>query len=117
MRHAIVVACGSVLWEDQGLSLARLCRACGLPIEAVCAMVQEGILEPEGSRPGRWRFAPDCIARVRLAQRLQIELGVNLAGAAVALNLLDRIERLEAQLRARGARRSRVSNPQKGESR
>lgn len=118
MRHAIVaVTTGTVLGEEREISLAQLCRACGLSTEVVCAMVHEGILEPRGSRPGRWRFAPDHVTRVRLARRLLVELGVNLAGAAVALNLLDRIERLDAQLRARGARRSPVSSPQKGESR
>jgi chaperone modulatory protein CbpM len=72
MRHAIVaVATGSVLGEDCEISVTQLCRACGLPVEAVHAMVEEGILEPVGSRPGRWLFPPDSIRRARAAVRLQ----------------------------------------------
>lgn len=102
MRHAIVVATGSVLGEDRDLSLAQLCRACGLTFETVRAMVDEGILDPGGDRPGRWRFPPDCVGRIRVTQRLQVELDVNLPGAAVALHLLERIARLEGRLRALG---------------
>ena len=105
MRHAIVaVATGAVL-EDREISLVRLCRACGLSVEAVCAMVEEGILEPVGSRPGRWRFPSDSIRRARAAVRLQKDLALNLAGVALAVDLLDRVERLRARVRALEARR------------
>jgi chaperone modulatory protein CbpM len=104
MRHAIVVARGSMVGEDRDLTLAQLCRACGLTVDVVRAMVEEGILEPQGTRPGHWRFSPDCLGRVRLARRLQMDLDVNLAGAAVALDLLERIARLEARIRSLGTR-------------
>ena len=106
MRHAIVaVATGSLVGEDRGISLAQLCRACGLSVEAVCAMVEEGILEPVGSRPGHWRFPADSIRRARAAVRLQRDLALDLAGVAVAFELLERLERLRARVRALEARR------------
>ena len=40
------------------------------------------------------------VVRVQKAQRLQRDLGVNLPGTALALELLDRIDALEARLRA-----------------
>ena len=106
MRHAIVaVATGSLVGEDREISLARLCRVCGLSVEAVCAMVEEGILEPVGSRPGRWRFPAESIRRARAAVRLQRDLALNLAGVALAVDLLDRVEHLRARVRALEARR------------
>ena len=106
MRHAIVaVATGSVLEEGRGISLAQLCRACALSPETVCAMVREGILEPAGARPGRWRFPFGSIRRTRTAIRLQRDLELNLAGAALAIDLLDRVERLRARVRALEGRR------------
>jgi hypothetical protein len=74
MRRTVVVAAGTVLGEDRDLSLAQLCRACGLTAEAVTAMVEEGILEPRGSRPGRWRFPPDCLGRARLVDKDVVNL-------------------------------------------
>jgi chaperone modulatory protein CbpM len=106
MRHAIVaVATGSVLGEDREIPLAQLCRACGLSLEVVFSMVEEGILEPAGARPGRWRFPADSVRRARTAVRLQRELDLNLAGVALAVELLDRVERLRARVRALEARR------------
>jgi len=106
MRHAIVaVATGSVLGEDPEIPLAQLCRTCGVSVEVVVSMVEEGILEPAGTRPGRWRFSADSVRRARTAVRLQRELDLNLAGAALAVDLLDRVERLRARVRALEARR------------
>ena len=108
MRYDIVsVVTGTVVNEERGIPLAQLCRACGLSVEAVIAMVEEGILEPVGERPGRWRFSPDSIRRARIALRLQRDLDLNIAGAALALDLLDHLEELRARLRATEARRGR----------
>lgn len=109
MRYDIVtVVTGTVVDEEGGIPLAQLCRACGLSVEAVAALVEEGILEPAGTRRGRWRFPADSIRRARTAVRLQRGLELNLAGVALALDLLDRVEELRARVRsmeARGYRR------------
>jgi chaperone modulatory protein CbpM len=110
MRYDIIaVVTGTVVDEDRGIPLAQLCRVCGLSVEAVAALVDEGILEPEGTRRGRWRFSADSIRRARTAIRLQRDLELNLAGVALALDLLDRVEELQARVRnvkGRGNRRS-----------
>jgi chaperone modulatory protein CbpM len=106
MGHDIVtVVTGTVVDDERGIPLATLCRACGLPVEAVAALVEEGILEPAGMRRGRWRFPADSICRARAAVRLQRDLELNLAGVALALDLLDRVENLRARLRWMEARR------------
>jgi chaperone modulatory protein CbpM len=106
MRHTIVtVATGSVLGEDQEITLRQLCRACGVSVEVVSSMVEEGILEPAGARPTRWRFPPESLRRVRAVVRLQRDLELNLAGAALAIDLLDHVERLRARVRELEARR------------
>ena len=106
MRHEIVaVVTGTVIDEERRISLAQLCRACGLSAEDVVAMVEEGILEPVGKRRGRWLFPADSIRRVRTAIRLQRDLELNLAGVALALDLLDRVEDLRTRLRIMESRR------------
>lgn len=76
------------------VSLAELCRSCGVRAEWVVELVEEGILEPEGTAPARWRFSALAITRVRTAWHLQRDLGVNKAGIAVVLNLMDEREAL-----------------------
>lgn len=86
---------GVLLSEDALCSLADLCRFCSVPVELVQAMIDEGILSPQGASPGEWRFAT-CLAirRVRTAVRLQRDLRVNLPGCGLVLDLLDELEEL-----------------------
>jgi chaperone modulatory protein CbpM len=65
----------------------------------VYELVEEGVLEPAGRDPQRWRFHGISVRRVRCAQRLEQDLGVNVAGAAVVLDLLEELERLRSRLR------------------
>jgi chaperone modulatory protein CbpM len=98
----------SFILEDQiGLTFDELCRACAIQSEMVVELVDEGVLTPDiappagapSAAPGDWRFTGLHIHRVRMAVRLQRDLGVNLAGAALALELLDEMDALKAQLR------------------
>jgi chaperone modulatory protein CbpM len=66
-------------------------------------LVEEGVIEPLTPGGPQWRFASTTIVRIEKARRLQRDLGVNLPGIALALQLLDRIEALEARLRASSA--------------
>jgi chaperone modulatory protein CbpM len=90
---------GEIFEEDIELSLADLCRACQLPAERVFELVEEGVIEPLGREPSRWRFHGISLRRVRCVQRLEEDLGVNVAGAALAIDLLEELERLRARLR------------------
>jgi len=87
-----------VLDEQVELSLAEFCRACAVHAELVIDLVDEGILDPAGPTPQCWRFTGTQLRRARIALRLQHDLGVNLAGAALAVALLEESEALRAQL-------------------
>jgi chaperone modulatory protein CbpM len=93
---------GDVLGEDVELTLVELCRTCQLPAERVPELVAEGIIEPQGREPDVWVFRWTSIRRARCALRLERDLGVNLAGAALALDLLEELERLRARLHRAG---------------
>jgi len=99
-----VVLSGEVLEEDQEITLVQLCLTCGVQEETIEALVEHGILEPAGKRGTQWTFRAVNIRRARTAVRLQRDLDVNLPGAALALELLERIDELEARLRAGGGR-------------
>lgn len=94
MREDIEILSGVLLDEQVRLNLRELCSACGVHAELVIEMVSEGIAEPTGSSPVNWLFNGYAIKRVQKALRLQHDLGVNLAGAALALDLLEELEEL-----------------------
>ena len=94
-----------ILEEQTGLTLDDLCRACGTRTEIVVELVEEGVLTPSGDAPGAWRFTGVHLRHARVAVRLQRDLGVNTAGAALALQLMDELQTLRERLRALGAGR------------
>jgi chaperone modulatory protein CbpM len=65
-------------------------------------LVDIGVLEPQGREPARWQFGGASLQRARRALRLQRDLDIDLAGAALALQLLDEIESLRSRLRVIG---------------
>jgi len=90
---------GTLLDEYTELSPNDLRHACSQRAEWIIELVEEGVLEPTGSDYEQWRFSATNLQRARTAMRLQRDLGVNLAGIAVALDLLDEVETLRARLR------------------
>ncbi len=86
---------GQVLEEYDLVTIADLCRSCTVEVETVTLLVEEGILDPVGGNVENWQFTVTSLRRVKTAIHLQRDLGVNLAGAALALELLDRIAELE----------------------
>ena len=89
---------GDLVTDAPDISIDELCEACRLTAEAVEAFVKEGIVEPRGSERSRWRFSYSSVITVRRARRLESQLGLNLAGVALALELLDQIESLKQRL-------------------
>lgn len=89
-----------VLDEQTALTLDEVCRACAAQADLILELVEEGILSPEGPTPDDWRFSGVHLKRASVALRLQRDLGVNLAGAALALQLLEEIDVLRQSLHA-----------------
>ncbi len=92
-----------VVLDEEEVTLGELTRTCRVHAEWVMELVDEGVIEPrglsEGAKSQQWRFSATTIVRIEKARRLQRDLGVNLPGVALALELLDRIDALEARLR------------------
>lgn len=84
---------------DTAVGLAELCGVCGVSAEWVIELVEEGILEPVDHGRGGPRFPAVAVRRVQTVRRLQRDLGVNRAGAGLALDLLEELEELRRRVR------------------
>lgn len=90
---------GTVLEQQTELTFDEIGRACAVQDGFIMALIEEGVIAPlAGSAPQSWRFTSLQMRQVTVAWRLQRDLGVNLPGAALALQLLDQIETLRAQI-------------------
>ncbi len=98
---------GSVVDEEAALTVHELSRASQTSEEHIELWVMEGVLQPRGSSREEWRFSSASLTRTRVAARLTRDLEINSPGVALALELLDEIAALEAQLRRGSAPRPR----------
>lgn len=98
MATESTVLAGVVIDSAVEFTLGDLCSACSVHADWLIELVDEGILEPIGPDPARWRFVGSSLRRAQIVQRLQSDLGVNLAGAALALELLNQIDDLHRRL-------------------
>lgn len=89
---------GILLDRTVTYSLRETCRVCGSEAEWVIALVEQGILQPTGEGRHEWEFSGSSVHTAMKARRLQLDLGLNLSGVALALELLDEIEMLRSRL-------------------
>ena len=90
---------GTVMDDAMELTLDEVCRACATHAEMITRMVEEGLLEPRGGEPATWRFPGTTLRRIQITVRLQRDLQIDLAGVALAVDLLDEIHELRARVR------------------
>ena len=96
---SVTILSGHILEETAKLSLAELCQSCQLPAEAMIELIDYGIISPcQGNTTKQWRFHSNTLIRVDKALRLRRDLGVNLSGAALVLELLDEVHELRTAL-------------------
>jgi len=91
-----------ILEEEVEWTQSELCRACEISADQLAGLVEEGLIDPDGESPAEWHFHGTSLQRIRFARSVKRDLGVNTAGAALALDLLEEIERLRRRLRRLG---------------
>jgi len=93
------VLSGHVLDESETLTLTEISCACRVRKDEIIELVEEGIIEPRSPGRSDWSFPASELRRAHRAIRLQRDLEINLAGVALALDLLEEVEALRARLR------------------
>jgi DNA-binding transcriptional MerR regulator len=84
--------------EHSLLTLEDLATAAGLHPELVDLFVRYQLVEPTVHTSSCPLFPPSSVERLKRILRLRHELGVNLAGISVILDMAEQIENLETDL-------------------
>jgi len=88
-----------VLGEGDWIAAAEVCQLCRLELDAVMELAALGVVAPRESRPGQWQVPATALPRLRVVGRLMQDLGVNVSGAALAVELLEAQRELESRIR------------------
>jgi chaperone modulatory protein CbpM len=99
MSKELIIA-AELLDERVEFTLREVSHLCGVGPDEVVELIAEGIVTPRGAgEPRQWRFTGTSVVRIQTALRLERDLGVNRAGAALVLELLDDVQALRRRLR------------------
>ncbi len=95
-----------LMGETDWIGAGDICALCRLDLTAIAELADLGLVAPRGAAPAEWLLPAAALPRLALVGRLMRDLGVNVSGAVLAVELLEaqrslerRLQRLE-QLRA-----------------
>jgi chaperone modulatory protein CbpM len=88
-----------VLDERDWIGAPEICELCRIELTAVVELADLGIVSPRGYAPEQWQLPATALPRLRTVGRLMRDLGVNVSGAALAVELLEEQHDLERRLR------------------
>jgi|SRR5689334_6336290 DNA-binding transcriptional MerR regulator len=84
--------------ESEQLTLDALAACAGVHPARIASFVEYGLIEPRARTGTQWLFDTACIARLRMIERLRRDLGANLAGIAVILDLVEKLASLQREV-------------------
>jgi chaperone modulatory protein CbpM len=95
----------AITLDEQGLvTLDQLVEVADLPAEELRALVDYGALAPVDPAAASWTFAASYVVVARTAGRLRRDFELDAHSLSVVLRYIQRVEALEAELRALHAR-------------
>jgi chaperone modulatory protein CbpM len=80
------------------LSADEIERSLGISRQELDELIALGLAEP--AAPGASEFTVATVVRLRRVSRLHADLEVDFLGAAIIVDLMERLDRLEAEIRA-----------------
>jgi len=80
------------------INAAELLEITGITQNTLDRFLEFGLIEPVDSNTGALWFDIGTVPRIRMVQRLRSDVGINLSGIAIILNLKDQIQQLQQEL-------------------
>jgi|ERR1700722_8476497 chaperone modulatory protein CbpM len=87
-----------VLTESDWIAATEICRLCRIDLAAVLELAELGLIAPRRAADD-WQVPATQLPRLRIVGRLMHDLGVNVSGAALAVELLEARRALERRVR------------------
>ncbi|STY29786.1 putative chaperone-modulator protein CbpM [Legionella wadsworthii] len=89
---------GVLIEETMTVSFQEVCQKYRIPENLLHEMVEYGLFSSRTTNAEQLKLNQKDLRKIESAFRLHRDLGINLAGVALALDLLERIEQLNDEL-------------------
>jgi chaperone modulatory protein CbpM len=90
---------GRLIGDDDWIGMEELARLCDLSLDMLTELLELDVVSSRGAMPQEWQVPVADLPRLRVAGRLIHDLGVNVSGAALAVELLEVQRHLERRVR------------------
>lgn len=102
------IIAGMVMDENTTITFVEICEQYEIPEELLVELLDYGVLKSNAKNIRCSTFDYQSLTRIQSAIRLKHDLGINTPGIALALDLLDKVEKLEEEL---GVLQRHIDNP------
>lgn len=99
MTNAVEIHEAQLVGQADWIEAGEICRLCRLELDAMIELAELGLISPRGHAPEQWQLPAEALPRLAVAGRLMRDLGVNVSGAALAVELLEAQRDLERRIR------------------
>ena len=97
MNNKTIVA-GVLMDEQTTITFVDVCEKCDISEEILHDMMEHGLFTHQENQVQNIPFNEKSISRIQTACRLQHDLGINLPGVVLVLELLDELEQTRKEL-------------------
>ncbi len=80
------------------VSLSELCQACRISPDFIHQLIEYEIIQARRTASAEWMFDLTQVRRVKTFMRLQRDLELNFAGAALVLDMIEEVNELRARV-------------------
>jgi chaperone modulatory protein CbpM len=96
MNKEILV--GVLIEDSTTISYTEVCRKYSIPQKLLAEMMEHGLFSNKSTQIEQLTLNQKELKRIESAFRLHHDLGINLPGVVLALELLEKIEKLDSEL-------------------
>ncbi len=97
MDEQTIIA-GVLMDENTTISFVEVCKKCKISEDVLLDMLEHGLLSSSKPHTKSMDIDQRMFARIQSACRLQQDLGINLPGVVLVLELLDELEQAREEL-------------------
>lgn len=97
MADQTIIA-GVLMDENTTISFVDVCQKCNISEDVLIEMIEHGLFPASTTAVKNIHIDQQTFTRIQSACRLQQDLGINLPGVVLVLELLDELEKAQKEL-------------------